>query len=139
MKPIILVDIDGTIALRGDRPPHDHDSSMEDAVNWPIVRICDALYKSGQYDVMLMSGRQEKYRAVTEYWLFRQEILQYRLDLLMRKTGDERSDAEVKRELFERHPYLRRRVWAVFDDRNPVVSMWRSLGLTCLQVAEGDF
>jgi probable HAF family extracellular repeat protein len=26
-----------------------------------------------------------------------------------------------------------------FDDRNRVVDMWRSLGLTCLQVAPGDF
>ena len=27
----------------------------------------------------------------------------------------------------------------VLDDRNQVVEMWRSLGLTCLQVADGDF
>ena len=27
----------------------------------------------------------------------------------------------------------------VLDDRNRVVEMWRSLGLTCLQVADGDF
>jgi hypothetical protein len=25
------------------------------------------------------------------------------------------------------------------DDRNSVVKLWRDLGLTCLQVAEGDF
>ena len=31
------------------------------------------------------------------------------------------------------------RVRFVLDDRNSVVAMWRSLGLTCLQVAEGDF
>ncbi len=27
----------------------------------------------------------------------------------------------------------------VLDDRNQVVEFWRSLGLTVLQVAEGDF
>ena len=27
----------------------------------------------------------------------------------------------------------------VLDDRKQVVDMWRSLGLTCLQVADGDF
>ena len=27
----------------------------------------------------------------------------------------------------------------VLDDRNQVVKMWRENGLTCLQVAEGDF
>ena len=27
----------------------------------------------------------------------------------------------------------------VFDDRNQVVDMWRQNGLTCFQVADGDF
>ena len=27
----------------------------------------------------------------------------------------------------------------VFDDRQKVVDMWRSHGLTCMQVAPGDF
>jgi hypothetical protein len=27
----------------------------------------------------------------------------------------------------------------VFDDRNQVVKMWREKGLTCFQVAEGNF
>ena len=30
-------------------------------------------------------------------------------------------------------------VFLVVDDRNKVVDMWRSLGLTVFQVAEGDF
>jgi hypothetical protein len=31
------------------------------------------------------------------------------------------------------------KVAMVFDDRNQVVDMWRSNGLTCFQVAKGDF
>jgi hypothetical protein len=30
-------------------------------------------------------------------------------------------------------------VIAVFDDRNQVVRMWRDLGLTVFQVADGNF
>ena len=30
-------------------------------------------------------------------------------------------------------------VFAVFDDRQQVVDMWRSNGLTCFQVADGNF
>ena len=30
-------------------------------------------------------------------------------------------------------------VFAVFDDRNQVVDMWRKNGLTTFQVADGDF
>lgn len=34
-------------------------------------------------------------------------------------------------------PYYR--VTAVFDDRQQVVDMWREIGLTCCQVAPGNF
>ena len=30
-------------------------------------------------------------------------------------------------------------VFLVVDDRQKVVNMWRDLGLTCVQVAPGDF
>ena len=30
-------------------------------------------------------------------------------------------------------------VVAVFDDRDKVVKMWREIGLTCMQVAPGNF
>ena len=33
----------------------------------------------------------------------------------------------------------RSEVFCVFDDRQKVVDMWRDLGLTCFQVAPGDF
>jgi hypothetical protein len=134
---IVLCDIDGTIALRGDRAPHDHDSSMEDAVNWPIVKLCHEL--ANTYPIILMSGRDERYRDVTEYWLGAHNIFPYRLGLIMREAKDSRPDEVVKRELYERHIKDKYAVLAVIDDRNKVVKMWREIGLTCLQVAEGDF
>ncbi|WP_435575134.1 hypothetical protein [Burkholderia plantarii] len=33
----------------------------------------------------------------------------------------------------------RRRIVAVFDDRDSVVAMWRDAGVTCFQVAPGEF
>ena len=30
-------------------------------------------------------------------------------------------------------------IFAVFDDRQQVVDMWRKNGLTCFQVADGNF
>ena len=138
MMEVVLVDIDGTIALRGDRAPHDHDSSMEDGVNWPVVKVCKALHNSG-YGVVLISGRDEKYRDVTEYWLGAHNIFPHRLQLIMRQRKDNRPDEIVKRELYEQFVKPNYDVFAVLDDRNKVVKMWRELGLTCLQVAEGDF
>ena len=135
---IVLCDIDGTLALRGDRAPHDHDSSMEDAVNWPVVHVCNALYAAG-HAILLISGREEIYRAVTEYWLGTHGLLKYRLGLIMRAEKDNRPDEIVKRELYEQKIQPHYQVGLVLDDRNKVVKMWRELGLTCLQVAEGDF
>ena len=57
----------------------------------------------------------------------------------MRATGDPRKDSIVKREIFDREIRDRYRVVGVFDDREQVVQMWRALGLTVFQVAEGDF
>lgn len=48
-------------------------------------------------------------------------------------------DSIIKRELFEAHVRDTYAVRFVLDDRNQVVRMWRSLGLTCLQVADGAF
>jgi len=139
---IIICDIDGTIALRGDRSPHDHDASMEDAVNKPIVNIVNAMIDAVEIDdLILVSGRDEKYRDVTEYWLethrvFNSPNYSY---LFMRPRGDNRPDEVVKREIYEQKIKDKYDVLCVFDDRNKVVKMWRDLGLTCLQVAEGDF
>lgn len=136
---IILVDIDGTLALRGDRAPHDHESSMEDGVNWPVVKVVDAFHAAHFGEVLLISGREEQYRDVTEYWLAAHHLMPYRIDLLMRQTKDNRPDEIVKREIYEQIVKPRYEVVAVVDDRNKVVRMWRNLGLLCLQVADGDF
>lgn len=137
--PCILIDIDGTIALRGDRSPHDHDSSMEDAPNWPIINLLNTFIISAYRPHILISGRDEKYRDVTEYWLATHNILSHRHGLFMRPTGDNRPDEVVKEALYRQHIEPHFEVQYVFDDRNKVVAMWRRLGLTCLQVADGDF
>jgi hypothetical protein len=57
----------------------------------------------------------------------------------MREYGDQRKDSIVKAEIFDQEIRGRYHVVAVFDDRDQVVRMWRSLGLTVFQVAEGNF
>jgi hypothetical protein len=57
----------------------------------------------------------------------------------MRPRGDSRRDSIVKQEIFSDHIRHRWRITGVFDDRQHVVRMWRSLGLTVFQVAEGDY
>lgn len=59
--------------------------------------------------------------------------------IFMRAEEDFRHDTIVKKELYERHIEPFYNVFCVFDDRTTVVDMWRSLGLVCLAVSNGDF
>ncbi len=54
----------------------------------------------------------------------------------MRRDKDNRKDSLVKEELYLEHVAGNYEVAFVVDDRNQVVAMWRSLGLSCFQVAE---
>jgi predicted kinase len=133
----ILVDLDGTVALMGDRSPYDVTRVHLDLPNEPVIAAVHAMHAAG-HTIIYCSGRTDDGREATEAWLAKQVAVPY-AGLYMRKTGDTRKDSIVKRELFENHIRSRWRVIAVFDDRNQVVRMWRELGLTVFQVAEGNF
>jgi hypothetical protein len=131
---VILCDLDGTLFLRGERGPHDHERCTEDAVN-PAVRYL--LRRFGPEEIVLMSGREEIFRVATQ-WALQFQHINYR-ELIMRKWSDTRKDYIVKRELYEEFVAPFYTVRFVLDDRNSVVEMWREHGLPCFQVQPGDF
>lgn len=131
-----LVDLDGTACLKGDRSPYDETRVLCDTPNESVLRVIHALATDAA--IVFMSGRSEKCRPDTEEWL-RQHYAAPHQGLFMRAAGDTRTDWIVKHELFNQHVRDRYRVLGVFDDRNQVVGMWRALGLTVFQVADGDF
>lgn len=139
----ILVDIDGTLAHNyGHRGFYDWHKVGGDSVDNIIAGVVDKYYAwngtGNQVFVVVMSGRDAVCRPETEDWLYRNDIAYH--EFYMRAEGDSRKDSIVKRELFDNHIRGRYNVLFVLDDRNQVVDMWRNeLGLTCLQVAEGDF
>lgn len=59
----------------------------------------------------------------------------------MRRSVEDRGrpDDDVKYDMFYREVAHRFNVLYVIDDRDKVVKMWRDIGLTCAQVAYGDF
>ncbi len=137
LPPALIVDIDGTIALMNGRNPYDASRCEEDTVNQPVLDVLEQFNDV----VIFMSGRSSKYRPETERWL-KKNVPNHVIvgGLFMRAEGDMRKDSIVKRELFEKH--VAGKYWVRFwlDDRNQVVRMVRrTLGLTCLQVAEGNF
>jgi hypothetical protein len=135
----VIADMDGTLALMGEREPYGFgpDEVLNDKPNQDVIDVVLAMWLAGHI-VIITSGRQESCREQTVTWLEQHCKFQPAL-LLMRPTGDNRKDAIVKREMFENEIQPFYHVTAVFDDRNQVVDMWRAMGLTCLQVAPGDF
>lgn len=146
---LFLCDIDGTVAdVRHRRPfvsekPKNwrafnaaaaHDTPMDD-----VISVVSILRVAG-HDVVLCSGRDETMRELTVDWLKKHAPVMADAPLYMRAAKDNRRDDIVKGELLDQiikdfgvTPTM------AFDDRNQVVAMWRSRGITCAQVAEGDF
>lgn len=131
-----VFDIDGTLALMNGRSPYDYSKVSTDIPNYNITAIARILKTTG-LPILVVSGRPDSCAEDTMKWLEDNNIPYDRL--AMRQTGDNRSDVIVKREIYEDLIEPEYNVIAVFDDRNSVVDLWRSLGLTCLQVDYGFF
>lgn len=133
----IIVDIDGTVALMNGRSPYDLTRVGEDLPNRPVIQAVWGAESLG-FEIIFCSGREDVARDDTVQWI--KNHIDVPVDhLYMRPAGDMRKDAIVKRELFDKYIRHNFNVRYVLDDRNQVVTMWRDLGLTCLQCAPGDF
>lgn len=141
-----ICDIDGTIADLTHRRKWIEDKPK----NWaafeanmdkdePIPHVIELVkfLKDQGLTVIICSGRGEQNRTVTVDWLNSVGV-SFNV-LYMRKKKDYRADDIIKEELLDQiiadgfNPKL------VLDDRDRVVAMWRKRGLTCIQVAEGNF
>lgn len=133
---IVLVDIDGTVACKWDRSPFDYSKVMEDTPYEDVITLLEAINTSW-FNIGFVTGRDESCRNDTTQWL--QENIPFQYEFLkMRTENDKRWDDVVKHEIaaqIAKNYYI----YAVFDDRNRVVDMWRKAGIRCLQVQEGNF
>lgn len=132
----IICDLDGTLCLHNGRSPYDTGKCEQDLVNQTVSKL---LFVHSDTHLIFVSGRDEQFREQTTNWLKHNIYWAKNWDLYMRPQGDRRDDSIVKRELFDTHIRGKYNIDFVLDDRTRVVDMWRSLGLPCFQVAEGDF
>ena len=136
---IIICDLDGTLSNHNHRKHLSHvdfdayNSQLHlDEPNAPIAELIYCMRAIG-HTIIFMTGRAEKYFAQTREWLIRNRI--HYDDLFMRADGDMRSDTVVKKSMFDKlSSPEKENVLFVLEDRTCVVDMWRSIGLTCLQV-----
>lgn len=160
MKDIIVCDLDGTLCniehrthfvrvAQGERKDWDSffNGVPNDTVNEPVLEVLNRFrltsndFQDG-IKIVFCSGRPERCRTDTVEWLkkyyFTEREGKLHYELYMRQDGDFRRDDIVKQEILDKY-IDKDRVLFVLDDRDQVVDMWRRNGLTCFQVAEGDF
>lgn len=123
---------------------------VDDEPNKPVIRVMQNLIDNDN-QVWVFSGRSDEVRPQTEKWLSNHTGLFFSDDprfrpgfdtdvLVMREAGDFTADHILKQTWYEGMlTEDKQRLVCVFDDRQKVVDMWRSLGVACLQVAPGDF
>ena len=129
-----------------------YEACDKDEPNKPIIHILEYIGEGKEHGsdtpfvdyegIQIWSGRCESVRKKTETWL-RKHVRYYRENcpvLKMRPIRDSTPDEILKERWLDEYiasggdP-----IEMVFDDRQKVVDMWRRRGITCLQVAEGDF
>lgn len=142
-KQAIIFDVDGTLAHMSGRierrgkhnAPYCDWDAHDDDVDEHVVDMLNTL--KDRFDIVILSGRKSSSKLVLETWLKKNDI--HYDALYMREAKDNRKDSIIKKEIYEKTIKRKWNVWLVFDDRNQVVEMWRSLGLKVFQVNEGNF
>ena len=112
-----------------------------DSPNTPVIETAKALAE--KYNIAIFSGRSKATKAVTMDWLDKHGV-SFNI-LKMRPTShpwkfmpDDKLKQHWLDDLFPKDS-KRHDIVCVFDDRDKVVDMWRKNGLTCMQVAPGNF
>lgn len=148
MKHIIICDIDGTIAdcshrkhFLEEEPKNWEGFFREDlvlqdkaieATRHLLWMVC---LSPDKYQILFITGRMEKHRAVTEKWLADKLWFLWMPAVYMRADCDFRPDYEVKEDYVTRLALARRTVFAL-EDTPAVVEMYRRHGIACWQVGE---
>ena len=152
MKNVIF-DLDGTLALIDDRraistKPNgkiDWDTFFDsknidlDKPNLPVIKVAQ-MFKDNGFRIVILSGRLKTTKDATKKWLTDNGVP---FDVLkMRPNSNEfkfMPDDTLKQGWLDSLFTNKDDIFAVFDDRQKVVDMWRDNGLNVFQVADGNF
>ena len=89
---------------------------------------------------MILSGRLKTTKDATRKWLDDNGVP---FDILKMRPDNNQfkflPDDDLKQGWLDSLFTDKDSIFAVFDDRQKVVDMWRRNGLTCFQVADGNF
>ena len=147
MKEFVVFDLDGTLSsakhrmhLLPSRENRDDTSAWnafnmaagDDTPRYDNIDVLNALYHC--YDIVILTGRSDIAKDVTEKWLKRHKVFYDKL--IMRESTDYRKDIEFKED--ELRKLDLKDILCCFDDLEHVAKHIRSLGVTCHLVTHYD-
>lgn len=142
-KPYCLVvDMDSTLCFNTTKRPWYGEGAAEgminDVPNMGVLRLVEQWVKPGpaaySHNLIIATGRDTSQEEVTKQWLAKYNI--YPQEFYFRKQGDYRKGVEIKKEQIEKI-LEKYNVVAIIDDSEPIVQMYRDMGLTVLQPNKG--
>ena len=151
MKNTIIFDLDGTLALIDKRrevstKPNgkldwgkffNSTNIKLDEPNLPVIKMAQLFSEQG-FNIVILSGRSNKTETATRSWLSKNKVPFNKLIMRDSETNHFTPDWVLKKNMLSENLDIND-VFLVVDDRDRVVKLWRSLGLTTFQVAEGNF
>lgn len=144
MKKCAIFDLDNTLTnfdhrkdlyLNGELDKF-YDLLHKDKCNKWCKELMDAMFHRN-IQILIVTARPERYRRETTDWLLRHGIRYHELFMALGNT--EQNNAEAKKYIYETKIEKKYQVLFCVEDRSYVVSMWRKLGLTCLQCCDGNY
>lgn len=143
----IICDIDGTMAEISHRQHFVQNGQKDwknfllpqnveqDGLNEWCRNITNGLRQN--HLIIMCSGRVDSLEKTTREWLEKHKVMYDHL--FMRPRADHRQDSIIKEIILDFEILTRFTPVFCIDDRDQVVKMWRSRGITTLQCAEGNF
>lgn len=132
----IVIDMDSTMCFNTTKRPWFGDGAAEGMINdVPNTGMCDMIRQLQEdFVIVVATGRDTTQEEVTKQWLAKQGINPD--EFYFRTKGDFRKGVVVKKEqieaILEKYDIV-----AIFEDCEPIVNMYREMGLTVLQPNKG--
>lgn len=140
----VIIDIDDTLSLAGKRfklakKPngktdwdivHNPQLVIEDKPNLPMIDLAKR-YKKDRFKIVLLTGRPDTLREVTEEWLSKYGV-EYD-ELYMRTKTDYYTKANIfKKRIYKM--YIKDDILCAYDDEEEIIKMWNDLGIPAFKV-----
>ena len=138
----IVVDMDSTLCFNTTKRPWYGEGAAEgminDIPNMGVLRLVENYATPGENkftgNLIIATGRDTSQAEVTKQWLAKHNL--HPQEFYFRTNGDFRKGVEVKKEqiikIMEKY-----HIDCIIDDCEPIVEMYREMGLTVLQPNKG--